>query len=394
MADVNALYPQPPAQQQQQPNALLSDPTRAISLLSGIQDYRLKQQQFDALAQQPGAALQGQNIQNTTAQRAQDEAGTQIAAHYLGTLPDNATTDDVNRMKMAIRATHPNITAETINSVADLGTRDPKGLKNGIATWRTIGLSPESMVSRVTGTPSATGAPTQQPMTTAIRNGVQETDLPPGEKGLLEGPVERANRLQSTATTSPQYHADLENLRQESKVLGNVGGPTTETEKKVNQMLSRFGVEGTMTKEQLGAAESFAKIANQISLNQSTMFHGSDAGLHTVVSANPSLEQSRYGREGIIDMLHGNQDAIDVTRKAWLKARALGAPANSYDMFAEQMGEKIDPRVFQFNRLSRDNQQKFLSQMDPADLPDFEKRYQESVKQKWVKPLKAPESGK
>src|SRR5258708_18178084 len=52
------------------------------------------------------------------------------------------------------------------------------------------------------------------------------------------------------------------------------------------------------------------------------------------------FRSSKFGREGVIDMLQGNQDAIDVTRKAWLKARALGAPAGSYDQFAETMGQK------------------------------------------------------
>jgi hypothetical protein len=393
VADLSGLYPQPPA-----PgggvNALLSDPAKAIGLLSGIQDYRLKQQQFDSLAQQPAAALAGQNIQNQTAQMKQNEEASQIAAHYFGSLPDNATPEDVYRMKMAIRAVHPNISAQTINTVADVALRDGQSLGNGIKTLRLMGVSPDVLSGRVTGPPDpSTGAPTNIPYSSAARiPGQMPTGLAPGEEDLAKGAAERAARLQSTAATSPQYHADLENLRQESKVLGNVGGPTTETEKKVNQLLSRFGVEGTMTKEQLGAAESFAKIANQISLNQSTMFHGSDAGLHTVVSANPSLEQSRYGREGIIDMLHGNQDAIDVTRKAWLAARANGVAPKDYDLFAERMGQEVDPRVFQFNRLSRDNQQKFLSQMDPGDLKEFEDKYKNAMAHKWVKPLKAPDN--
>lgn len=390
MADANALsslYPQPVANQ----NALAADPAKAIGVITGLQDLALKRNQFDAQSQIPAAALEGQNISNATAQNKQNEEAAQIVAHHLGTLPDNASKEDVYRMKAAIRAVHPNISAQTINTMADIALREPTGIKSGLSTLRTMGVSPEAMVSRVTGPPSASGAPTTVPATTAIRSGQLETGLAPGEAGLAESATTRAAALQASAATSPQYHADLENLRQESKVLGNVGGPTAETEKKVNQLLSRFGVEGTMTKEQLGAAESFSKIANQISLNQSKLFHGSDAGLHTVVSANPSLEQSKYGREGIIDMLHGNQDAIDVTRKAWLAARANGAKPGDYDIFAERMGQEVDPRVFQFNRLSRTNQQKFLSQMDPSDLKEFEDKYKNAISHKWVKPLKAAE---
>jgi len=94
--------------------------------MNGLQDYRLKGQQFNALSQQPEAALQGQNIQNQTAQMKQNEDASQIAAHYFGTLPDDAKPDDIYRMKMAIRAVHPNISAATINTVADVALRDPK----------------------------------------------------------------------------------------------------------------------------------------------------------------------------------------------------------------------------------------------------------------------------
>ena len=394
MPDVNSLYPQPQAPGGG--NALLSDPSKVIGLLSAAQDYRLKNQQFDALAQQPEAALQGQNISNQSAQMKQNEEATQIAAHYFGTLPDDAKPDDIYRMKMAIRAVHPNISAQTINTVADSVTRDPKGINSGLKTVRLLGVSPETIAGRVQGPPGVSGAPTSIPFSTAARlPGQMETGLAPGETGLAEGAAERASKLQMTASTSPQYHADLENLRQESKVMGSVGGPTTETEKKVNQIASRFGFSVSMSPEQLKSTESFDKIANQISLNQSQFFHGSDAGLHTVVGANPSTSMSQFGREGVIDMLHGNQDAIDVTRKAWLAARANGAAPKDYDLFAERMGQEVDPRVFQFNRLSRDNQQKFLSQMDPSDLKEFEDRFKNAVSHKWVKPLKtAADAGK
>ena len=387
MADaVSDLYPKPPQPPQ---NALLSDPAKAVGLISALQEYRLRNEQFGALSQQPQAALAGQNISNQTSQMQQDDAATKIVAGYLSSLPDNASRDDVMRMKMAIRATHPNISAEIINRVSDLGLADPNGLPQGINTWRLMGLSPETRVSRVEGPPSPTGARTAQPLTTAVRAGAQEVSLPPGEEPLMVTPAARAERLQSTASTSPQYHADLENLRQLSKTL-EIGGPTVEAEKKLNQLGSRFGLSITMSPDQLKSAEEFDKIANQISLNQSQMFHGSDAGLHTVIGANPSSSMSRYGREGVIDMLQGNQDAIDTARKAWLRARGSGqVKAQDFDVFMERIGQEIDPRVFQFNRMNRANQQKFLDTMDKADLADFEEKYKRAIDRKWVKSLKS-----
>jgi hypothetical protein len=394
MADnaLSSLYPQP-AQPSQ--NLLSGDPSKVIGIVNALNQQKLFNATYPAVSEQPAAALQGQDISNVSAQNKQNEDAAQIVAHHLGTLPDNAKPEDFYRMKAAIRAIHPNIPASTINTVADVALREPSGLKNGIATLRTMGISPEAMVSRVQGPPSGSGAPTTVPVTSAVRTGAMETGLAPGEAGLSESAAGRAAKLQSTASSSPQYHADLENLKADSKILDNLGGPTFETEKKLNQLASRLGGFGiTMTPEQLKAGESFDKIANQISLNQSQSFHGSDAGLHTVVGANPSTSMSKFGREGVIDMLHGNQDAIDVTRKAWLAARANGAKPGDYDLFAERMGQEIDPRVFQFNRLNRDNQQKFLSQMDPGDLKDFEDKFKNAVSKKWVKPLKGADNAK
>src|ERR1700722_6110621 len=84
MGDLPApVYPtyQP---QQNNTNALFSDPAKAIGLLSGIQDYRLKQQQFNALAAQPDAVLQGQNIQNQTAQMQQQALAARVVHGVMG----------------------------------------------------------------------------------------------------------------------------------------------------------------------------------------------------------------------------------------------------------------------------------------------------------------------
>lgn len=93
---------------------------------------------------------------------------------------------------------------------------------------------------------------------------------------------------------------DLENLRQESDVLGNLGGPAQQVEKQLNQLSTRlagFGV--TMSPDQLRASESFDKIANQIALNQAKSLGGTDSTRSMSVGATPSTSMSRYGRETI-----------------------------------------------------------------------------------------------
>jgi hypothetical protein len=417
MADISSLYPQPPAVPP--PNVLTSgDPSAVLGMINQanqLQMFRAKQaagtaaqgaidpttgrydptQNALAFRNNPAAALvapeaigdilqkQGQQIEQTRLQ-AQD------ATNLFGGIAniDKPTAMDVHNRAALAASQYPNLPATVINGISQHILSDPAGIKHGAAVIQNIGVGAQGATSRVVGPPTAGGAPQTVPLGTANIAGAMPTGNAPGEEALLTSPAARADRLQGTAATTQQYHADLDNLKQLSKTV-DIGGPTVEIEKKLNQLGSRFGLSVTMTPDQLKSVEEFDKIANQISLNQSQNFHGSDAGLHTVVGANPSSSMSTYGREGVIDMLQGNQDAIDTTRRAWLRARANGAPASSYDQFAEQIGQTLDPRVFQFNRMSRENQQKFLQNIPPDDLPAFEEKFKTAIANKWVKPLKA-----
>ena len=422
MADVStALFPQaPPAAQ---PNVLASgDPGKVLGLIGQANEL----QKFNALKavgqaaqsaigpdgnydptanalalrNNPNAALaapeaiagilqrQGQQIEQRRVQ-AQD------ATNLFGSISniDKPSALDVHKAAALAAAQYPNLPPSVISGISNHILNDPAGIKHGATTIQNMAIGAAGTSSRTEGPPAPGGARQSQSLGAANYAGTQPITLAPGEEPLLASPVERASRLQATASTSQQYHADLDNLKQLSKTL-EVGGPTVELEKKVNQLGSRFGLSVTMTPDQLKSAEEFDKIANQISLNQSQNFHGSDAGLHTVVGANPSSSMSTYGREGVIDMLQGNQDAIDVTRRAWLRARANGAPASSYDQFAEQIGQTLDPRVFQFNRMDRQNQQRFLHNMPPEDIPAFEEKFKTAIANKWVQPPKKADDGK
>lgn len=433
MADVNALYPQsqPVAPPQ---SALANDPAKVIGLMNALNQNKLFEQSFAARkaiggayqeAIQPDGSIDTQTLMRNI--KGNPDAGFMAGEASAGALDregkqiSNATAHLDQHLKqqgflvdwLGARSADPNLNKKQLVDDTAMVARNlkiPGQMLNGfmyglpeekdalrarLKQMLVHALGASAAATRVTGAPDASGAPQTTTLGAATYAGTTPTGLAPGESALAESSAGRAAKLQASAASSPQYHADLENLKVDSKILENLGGPTFETEKKLNQLTSRLGGFGiTMTPEQLKAGESFDKIANQISLNQSQMFHGSDAGLHTVVGANPSTSMSKFGREGVIDMLHGNQDAIDVTRKAWLQARANGAKPGDYDMFAERMGQEIDPRVFQFNRLNRENQQKFLSQMDPSDLKEFEDKFKNAVSRKWVKPLKAADDAK
>jgi hypothetical protein len=390
---LSGLYPQAPQPQQ---NALTGDPARLIGLASEVQRMQLLRAQMPALAQQPAANLANTQLANVTARMQQQaDAQRRVAAGLGSMIPDGAKEDDVHSAVTYFARSNPDIAVnypEMLPAASDVILNHPKGIKYGASVLLNSALPPEAASGRVTGPPTAGGAPTTISVPQANLGGPRGivTGLPAGEGTALEASAGRGANLSGTASTTAQYHADLENLKQESQTLGVVGGPTEPFEKKANQVLQRFGISGigTMTPDQLRAAEGFDKISNQISLAQGQMFGGTDASRSMTVGANPSTSMSQYGREGVIDMLQGNQDAIDTARNAWLDARAKGAPANSHDVFTNQLSKILDPRVFQFARMSRPNQQKFLSQIDPADLSGFEQKYQAAIDRGWVKPLK------
>lgn len=400
MPDVSSLYPQAPQQQQ---GLLSGDPTKVIGLVNALNQNRLFQEQFPALAQQPAAALRGQEISNQTGlQDQQNQARRAVSGFISGSLAGNPnpSRDDVHNAKALAARTFPDVALkypDMIPAVGDVVLKHPKGIRAGVGVLTNSQLTPEGQSLDVTAPPGPGGAPRVMKLpATNVGDGTRETGLAPGEEALISSPAARAERLQGTSSTSPQYHADLENLKQDSKVLDNLGGPTFEVEKKLNQLTSRLGGFGvTMTPEQLKAGESFDKIANQISTSQAgNLGAATDAGRHMVVGANPSTSMSSYGREGVIDMLHGNQDAIDRSRKNWLKARANGAKVGSFDQFMDIAGEQIDPRVFQYNRMSGPNQHKFLDNMGDADYKEFQTRYKDALDKNWVKEPKKVENAK
>jgi|HubBroStandDraft_2_1064218.scaffolds.fasta_scaffold00063_12 hypothetical protein len=441
MPDASSLYPSPPQPQQ----GLLSDPSKLYGFIAAAQaakQFAAKQalgnayqgglnadgtvdlgKVATALKNDPNAgfvlpeatnnilAQHGQMISNDTASFDQYAKQSGFVQQWLASRanqPNVKPEDILNDAVTLSRNTDPKVLPSgVINSVIGGILGDPGGIRAGLNNTRNRVMGAAAATAPIQGPPTAGGAPTTMPLGATGQTqpgappsaipGQIVTGQPQGQEITQKAAAEAAKNLEDTTTTSPLYHANLENLKQDSSVLDNLGGPTLDVERKLNALTQRVGNFGiTMSPDQMKAADSFSKIANQISLQQSQAFAGTDAGRMMTVHANPSLEMSRYGRDGVIDMLQGNQDAQDTMRNIWFQAKRNGAPSNSYYDFTQTLGNeplnpktgaKFDPRVFQFNRMSRDNQQKFLSQVGPSELPQFEANYKEAIARKWVKPL-------
>ena len=333
-------------------------------------------------------------LQQTSGQTDLDAARNKFIIDAVGSIADDPkiNADKVRSLGVTL-ARNLKIPAPMVNNWLDSLPKGGPALRDKLIQFRNMATGSAGASTPTQTGLSPEGAPVygsrgQFNFATGAGGGVQ-TALPPGEEGLRASAAKRAEALQATAETSPQYRSDLQNLRDESKVLDNLGGPTFEVEKKLNQLSQRLAGMGiTMTPDQLRAGESFDKIVNQLSLRQAATFGGTDASRSMSLGATPNTSMSGLGRAGVISMLEGNQDAVDTAREDWLKARANGASAQSFDLFMHGLGKTMDPRVFQFNRLNRDGQQRFLLMLPPTELPDFENNYRAAIHRGWVKDLK------
>ena len=415
---ISNLYPQPVASSSQ--NVLLS-PKDAVGLAAAATQLQAIQREMGA-RQAIGSAYQGAlnddgtidmgklsstlqaspaaayGMQEATsrmlaqqqAQLALNAKQNQFIWDAVGSVANDPTLDRDKVRNIAVTlARNLKIPGQYVNGWLDNLPQDKAGLRNQLIQFRNLATG-----SAGVSTPTDTGLSPEGAPITAPRDvysyrtagGGIPSGLAPGESVLMGSAAERAAALQASASTSPQYRADLENLKAMSKTL-DIGGPTVKYEKALGQIAQRFGLPSTLTPDQLASAEEFDKLTNSIALNQGKALGGTDAARVLSVGATPSSSMSRLGREGVIGLLQGNQDFIDRAREQWLDARAAGTPASQHDQFMHSFGKNYDVRVFQFARLNRDAQQKFIHTLSPAEIPAFEQSYQNAEAHGWVPAL-------
>jgi hypothetical protein len=86
-------------------------------------------------------------------------------------------------------------------------------------------------------------------------------------------------------------------------------------------------------------------------------------------------------------MLHGNADALAVKAREWNKARGSGVGPDKFYQWSDKFNRQFDPRVFQFMRMSKDQQAALLRNVD--DKGEFEQHLIEADRNGWIKLPKA-----
>lgn len=127
----------------------------------------------------------------------------------------------------------------------------------------------------------------------------------------------------------------------------------------------------------IASQESFDKVAQQIADAQSA---GSDARLASIQGANPSSKLSPEGVNFIIRQLQGNTDYA----LARQHAAAAWKDQSDYRGFNDWATKNLDPRYFQFNRLTPEQKTTFFNGIPKSDRDAFKRGYATAVQNGWL----------
>ena len=98
------------------------------------------------------------------------------------------------------------------------------------------------------------------------------------------------------------------------------------------------------------------------------------------IEANPHQELSPAGATLMIHQLQGNED--------YLQARANLATAypdqKNVNKFESEVGAKLDPRAFQFARMSVPERQTYVNNLSPVDYAKVQKAYNVAHDNGWL----------
>ena len=123
------------------------------------------------------------------------------------------------------------------------------------------------------------------------------------------------------------------------------------------QFGSNFGIDET----KLAKLESVIKIGNQLADAQGA---GSDARLRVNEGANPSYHNTPAGLDLIVRQLRGNSDYLRARQQL---AAAYPGGKDKIEDFEAKIGANLDPRVFQYERLTPEQKADYFKGLTDKD---------------------------
>jgi hypothetical protein len=218
---------------------------------------------------------------------------------------------------------------------------------NALQSGGVSGAAASTAAPPPAGPPAATPAPPQPTLGVSAPPGKVEAGQETGKQSATMG-----GALISRGDQAPVQKANLQNMMTDLSKLDSMG-PGTDKEIFLNSVMQKLtGYGFSMNRDQVAAGNSFAKLANIAVGQQLAAIGGTDARQSLFMGSNPHLDMSKLGNERIIQMLMGNEDAIQAKARAWTTwSQSRGD--DTYRQFQDDFNRHFDPRVFQSQYMAR-----------------------------------------
>jgi hypothetical protein len=220
--------------------------------------------------------------------------------------------------------------------------------------------------------PQPASAPSAQPQPTpgaAPGSAFHQTGLAPGTPETATANASQAAAAQAFANGAPERRALIQNLKDVSDQFN--GGPMSAAWLKARQI----GVEmGVLPKGSAASQEDFNKMALQLAQQQRQALggHGTDAQTEVALHSNPNQTMSQEARTRVLAMLQGNEDAIQGRNAAWQNLLSNGkVQPQDWGRFTADFNKRFDPRAFQYQYMTPEQQQLMLKGMSADERTKF-----------------------
>lgn len=189
-----------------------------------------------------------------------------------------------------------------------------------------------------------------------------------------QGPAAQANQQARGASANASFQAVTDQgvqARSQDAILANMQADAEQFspgagadkikmfQNAVTRIAPGLGAAFGVKPEALAAHESFDKLAAQIATAQGA---GSDARLAVNQAGNPHSSLSPAGVDTILRQLRGNADYLKVRAKL----AAAHPDQSDYRGFETGIGAKLDPRVFQYERLTGPQRSAYVKSLRDA----------------------------
>ena len=184
------------------------------------------------------------------------------------------------------------------------------------------------------------------------KGGASITGAAPGvteaAKLSAEDSAKAGTALMTRADQVPQNKANYANMLSDLDRIKNMP-PGSDKQLALETIIKKAtGFNVTMTPDEIAAGNSFTKLANQTIGQQLTAMGGTDARQQLLMGSNPHLDLSKLSNQQLLQMMQGNEDAVNAKSRAWRDwQQQPGKGPHTFYEFQNEFNKHYDPRVFQ-----------------------------------------------